>query len=188
MRSQDRGTSRALAVAGLLLFGGCGGGDAGSPAAPVSDPSCSATVTPVPNEGWSHVPEGTAVNYRANPPASGPHYPVWARYQEHTSAVARPYWVHDLEHGAIVFAYRPDAPAAVVSALRDAYRALPNDPACGHRRALLTPDPQLPRAIAVVAADFVVSADCVNAGLIRDFATGRRGLGPEQICQDGSRP
>ena len=181
--------SRALAAAGVVLLIGCGGGgDGGSAINGPSDPSCPAVVTPVANEGWVHVPEGSVVSYRANPPASGPHYPVWARYQEHPTAVARPYWVHNLEHGAIVFLYRPDAPAAVVSALRNAYQSLPNDPACGHRRALLTPDPSLPRATAVVAADFVIAADCVNAGIIRDFAIGRRGLGPEQICQDGSRP
>ena len=52
----------------------------------------------------------------------------------------------------------------------------------------MTPDPLLPRATAVVAADFVVAADCVNAGLVRDFATGRRGLGPEPVCADGTRP
>ena len=180
--------ARALAAAGLVALGGCGGGDGGSPMVGPSDPSCPAIVAPVANEGWIHVAEGSAVAYRANPPASGPHYPVWARYQEHASVVARPYWVHNLEHGAIVFLYRPDAPAAVVSALREAYQSLPNDPACGHRRALLTPDPSLPRTTAVVAADFVVAADCVNVALILDFATRRRGLGPEQVCQDGSRP
>ena len=181
---------RRLVSAGFLLLSGCGGGgDGGSPVtAPTSDPSCQAVVASVPNEGWIHVPEGSAVNYRANPPASGPHYPVWARYQEHTTAVPRPYWVHNLEHGAIVFAYRPDAPAGAVSTLREVYQSLPNDPACGHRRALMLPDPLLPRATAVVAADFVVSSDCVNAGIVRDFAIGRRGLGPEQVCQDGTRP
>ena len=180
---------RTLAVALLPLVGACGGGSGGTP--PVggpSDPSCSAVVTPVPNEGWIHVAEGSAVTYRANPPASGPHYPVWARYQEHPTAVARPYWVHNLEHGAIVFLYRPDAPAAVVAALRGVFQLLPNDPACGHRRALMTPDPALPRATAVVAADFVVVADCVNADVTRSFALSRRGLGPEQVCADGSRP
>jgi hypothetical protein len=179
----------ALAAAGLLLLMGCGGGGAGgSPVNGPSDPTCPAVVTPVPNEGWSHVPEGSVVSYRANPPASGPHYPVWARYQEHAVAVARPYWVHNLEHGAIVFLYRPDAPAAVVAALRGVFQFLPNDPACGHRRALMTPDPLLPRATAVVAADFVIAADCVSSDLVRDFALSRRGLGPEQVCQDGSRP
>jgi len=180
--------ARALAAAGLVALAGCGGDSSGSPVVGPSDPSCPAVVPPVANEGWIHVAEASAVAYRANPPASGPHYPVWARYQEHASAVARPYWVHNLEHGAIVFLYRPDAPAAVVMALRAAFQSLPDDPACGHRRALMTPDPLLPRATAVVAADFVVAADCVNAGLVRDFATGRRGRGPEQVCADGTRP
>ena len=60
--------------------------------------------------------------------------------------------MHNLEHGAIVLLYRPDAPPSAVQELRQAYQALPNDPACGHRRALLTPDPLLPRAVAAVAA------------------------------------
>ena len=51
--------------------------------------------------------------------------------------MARGYRVHNPEHGGIVFLYRPSAPAATVSALRDAYRAraVPNDPACGHKQA-----------------------------------------------------
>jgi hypothetical protein len=184
--------SRALvtAVAVAALLGGCGGGGDGGGGVVTGppDPTCPATVESVPNEGWTHVPEGSVVNYRANPPASGPHYPVWARYQEHASVVARPYWVHNLEHGAIVFAYRPDAPAATVSALRSVFQGLPNDSACGHRRALMVPDPLLPRMTAVVAADFVVSSDCVSASLVHDFAIQRRGHGPEQVCDDGTRP
>jgi hypothetical protein len=96
--------------------------------------------------------------------------------------------VHNLEHGAIVFLYRPDAPPAVVAALRGVFQFLPNDPACGHRRALMTPDPLLPGATAVVAADHVLAAECVNDQAIRDFVTLYRGRGPEQVCQDGSRP
>ena len=182
------GIPRVLATAGVVLLIGCGGGGGGSPVNGPSDPSCSAVVTSVANEGWVHVAEGSVVSYRANPPASGPHYPVWARYQEHPSAVARPYWVHNLEHGAIVFLYRPDAPPAVVAALRGVFQFLPNDPACGHRRALMTPDPLLPGTTAVVAADHLLAAECVNTQAIRDFVTLYRGRGPEQVCQDGSRP
>jgi hypothetical protein len=182
------GIPRVLAAAGVVLLIGCGGGGGGSPVNGPSDPSCAAVVTSVANEGWVHVAEGSVVSYRANPPASGPHYPVWARYQEHPSAVARPYWVHNLEHGAIVFLYRPDAPPAVVAALRGVFQFLPNDPACGHRRALMTPDPLLPGTTAVVAADHLLAAECVNGEAIRDFVTLYRGRGPEQVCQDGSRP
>jgi hypothetical protein len=162
------------------VLASCGGGTT-TPAPPTSGPVAGCAAQPVANEGWIHVLEGSVVNYAHNPPASGPHYPVWARYQEHSTVVARGYWVHNLEHGGIVFLYRPSAPAATVSALRDAYRALPNDPACGHKRALLTADPDLPTDTAVVAADFILEAGCTDAAGIRRFVDARIGRGPEQI-------
>jgi hypothetical protein len=174
-------TAAALALA---LSPACGGGSATTPA-PV--PSAAPGV-PVPNEGWAHVPEGTPITYTSNPPASGPHYPVWARWEEHATTVARGYWVHNLEHGGIVLLYRPDAPAAVVASLVAAYRSLPADPLCGHSRALLTADPLLPRATAVVAADFVLLSDGVDAQAIRDFTVAHRNRAPESLCDQGTRP
>lgn len=161
--------------------------------------STSTTQTPIPvvegcaveavaNEGWPHVPEGSAITYRHNPPASGPHYPVWARYEEHATAVPRGYWVHNLEHGALVFLYRPGAPAATIAALRSAYQALPDDPACGRKRAVLTPDPLLPGDTAVVAADFVLQSGCTDGSVIRSMATNHQGHGPEAVCDNGTAP
>lgn len=146
------------------------------------------TESAVPNEGWTHVPEGSNVVYRANPPASGPHYPVWLRYQAYTSALPRPYWVHNLEHGAIVLLHRPDAPASGIAALNDTLRALPNDPQCGHPRALLVPDPLLSRPFAAVAADFALLGDCVNGSTIQSFTLAHRNRAPENICESGTRP
>lgn len=148
--------------------------------------ACAASA--VPNEGWIHVPVGTDIHYAHNPPASGPHYPIWARYREHTATVPRGYWVHDLEHGAIVLLYRPDAGSAVIDAMRAAYAALPPDAACGHERALLTPDPLLDRPFAVVAANSELRCDVVSQQAILDFATVHRGHGPEDACADGSYP
>src|SRR6185436_3007275 len=130
----------------LVMMTACGGG--GSPTTPAT-PAPGTPGTPVANEGWVHVAEGSTVVYTSNPPASGPHYPVWLRYQEYTQSLPRPYWVHNLEHGAVVFLYRPSASAATVQALTDAYRTLPDDPACGHKRAVLVPDPGLGREWAV---------------------------------------
>ncbi|HUG52305.1 MAG TPA: DUF3105 domain-containing protein, partial [Vicinamibacteria bacterium] len=152
------------------------------------DGSCVMAERAVANEGWLHVPEGTAITYRANPPASGPHYPVWARYQAYTTPVARGYWVHNVEHGAIVLLYRPDASPAVIAALESAFRVLPNDGQCGHPRALLTPDPLIPRPVAAVAANSVLEGDCVGANAIRQFTLARRGRGPENVCESGTRP
>jgi hypothetical protein len=168
---------------------GCGGSGTSTPTPPpVDNGSCTMTESVVANEGWVHVAEGSPVTYRSNPPASGPHYPVWARYQAYTTAVARPYWVHNLEHGAIVFVHRPDAPAATIATLTDTFRALPNDSQCGHPRALLTPDAQLTRPVTVIAANFVLEGDCASPDAIRRFALAHRAQGPENICDSGTRP
>ena len=176
---------RLLAAAALAAA--CGGPtDPGTP--PPDDPSCTMAEAAVANEGWSHVTEGQAVVYRHNPPASGPHYPVWLRYQAYTSAIARPYWVHNLEHGAIVLLHRPDAPAAGVTTLNDVLRTLPVDGECGHARALLVPDPALDQPFAAVAANFALTGACVSPSAIRTFTTAHRNRAPENICADGSRP
>lgn len=185
--SRPRNTVK-YGAAGLLaaLLGGCGGEGTTSPSpAPTVAPGMSQVMN-VASEGWAHVAEGSAITYQANPPASGPHYPVWGRYREHASTLARGYWVHNLEHGAIVLLYRPDAPASVVSELRQAYQALPNDPACGHRRALMSPDPLLPQPVAAVAALRVIMADRFDPSWVRAFTDSYRGQGPEAVCQDGS--
>jgi hypothetical protein len=181
--SSARRVAAALALA--ACSGACGGGTPGGPG-PITG-SCMEQVN-VANEGWAHVAEGAPVIYRHNPPASGPHYPVWARYELFTAPLARGYWVHNVEHGAVVLLHRPDAAPALVQALHDAYRSLPADPACGHTRSLLTPDPLLDRAVAVVAADVVLRGDCVDAAAIRQFTSARRGRGPEDVCAPGARP
>ena len=170
----------AIVLAVAVALAGCGDDD--SPVAPGS------TGIQVPNEGWAHVPEGTSITYANNPPASGPHYPVWLRYQEYATPMARGYWVHNLEHGAVVFLYRPDAPGNVIAEMTSAFRSLPADPACGHARALLTPDPLLPWSAAVVAADFVLRAENTSNQVIHEFSLARRGRGPEQVCEQGTRP
>jgi len=164
-----------------------------SPSAPTGTPPPLSTtrgtvIVQVPDEGFNHVPEGSAVSYQHNPPASGPHYPFWARYGEYATPLARGYWVHNLEHGAVVFLYRPDTSSAVVTSLRDVFRALAPDRECGIPRALLTPDPLMPRPIAVVAWDWVLDSDVVEPQAINDFVAAHRGQGREDICEGGNRP
>jgi len=61
--------------------------------------------------GRSHVPVGTTVNYAYCPPTSGNHYnqpaaPIPARVYPVTEPKAPQYWLHNLEHGYVVVAYR----------------------------------------------------------------------------------
>ena len=146
------------------------------------------TTRVVPLEGASHVAVGTTISWASNPPASGPHYPVWARYQLHTQTVPRGYWVHNLEHGAVVVLHQPTASADLIDALHTAYQALPNDPACGHPRALLTIDALISSPIAVVAWGIAMECMAVDPQAIADFVDGHRGKGPEGVCANGSYP
>src|SRR5262245_21540219 len=112
MSSSLRSTAaRVLVLLGVLGAAGCG--SSSTPTAPPPDNgSCSVQEAGVANEGWIHVAEGSSITYAHNPPASGPHYPVWLRYEAFSTAMARGYWVHNLEHGGIVMIYRPDAGSA----------------------------------------------------------------------------
>lgn len=149
------------------------------------DPGCH--VESVPYEGAYHVPIGSDIQWQHNPPASGPHYPVWATYAEHADVVPRGYWVHNLEHGAIVLLYRPDAPAAVVAAVHAGYAAIPPDPECPHKRALTTADPLLPTSFAAVAWDYVMECSgVVDVQSILDFTAEHRGHGGEDLCGQGA--
>src|SRR4051794_5951171 len=112
----------------------------------------------------THLPEGTAIAYSSNPPSSGPHYPVWANFQEYATPVPDGYLVHSMEHGAVVLLYRCDALDAgagtcpeVVAALRSVRDALATDASCDPTirvRIILAPRPELDVPVAAAAWGF----------------------------------
>src|SRR4051812_24518051 len=93
-----------MRLAVLLVLAACEGPGQVKPPDP-----CMGVVTDVPLAPANHVPEGSPITWTSNPPTSGSHYPIWAEFDEHYDTLDRGYWVHDLEHGAVVFAYRCDA-------------------------------------------------------------------------------
>jgi hypothetical protein len=132
---------------------------------------------------------------------SGPHWVVWARWQIYTQPVPRGHWVHNLEHGGVIFLYRPDAPRKVVDSLTRVHKAIPNDVPCSHPRAILTPDPLLdtPWAVTVSGPENLAGPDLGNGYVIKgscirseqalvDFAVQRRNMSVERICDDGGYP
>ncbi len=156
------------------------------------DASCSIRIETPPFLDSPHVEIGTPVIYNSNPPASGPHYPIWAAFQEYATPVDRRYYVHNLEHGAVVLLYRcQDASGCpeIVAGLRAAIAALPNDPICineGVRvRAILTPDPLLDVPLAVTAWGWIYKAGCLDPVSLKDFVRAHYGQGPEEYCGNG---
>jgi hypothetical protein len=158
------------------------------------DASCSVTVDDPPLLPASHVDVGTTVTYDSNPPSSGPHYPYWAAYRAYTTPVDRRYYVHNLEHGAIVFLYRCDQPAGcpdAARAMQAAADSLPDDPLCakfpGVRvRTVITPDPLLDTPYAAAAWGWTYKSSCIDAPTLKQFAHDHYAQAPENLCEDGT--
>jgi hypothetical protein len=159
-------------------------------------------IEEVPNEFRVHIPQDQTPVYNHNPPVSGEHYEFWGIWQIHTETLARGYWVHNLEHGGVVFLYRPDAPQDIVDALIRVYNAIPNDDPCEHRRAILTADPLLdaPWAVTVSGPEidpeggdfgvgYVIKSDCIaSENALVDFAVQYRNHSAENTCDEGQIP
>ena len=149
---------------------------------------CSAvnTFTPVPSP---HVAVCSVVEYGTNPPTSGPHYPSWAAFKRYTEPVPRGFYVHAMEHGAVVLLYNcQDGCAADVDALALISALRPVDPLCTapvQRRIILTPDPDLPTRFAAAAWGASWVSNCVNAEELNAFLDAHYARGPENFCADG---
>lgn len=113
-------------------------------------------VIQVPDEGRSHVADGSVINYKANPPVSGPHYPAPKPWGVYDTPIAPGYFVHNLEHGGVVVLYDcPSGCPATVSALQQALRTLPKNK-YGEVKLLAAPYKGLPGGarVAFLAWDF----------------------------------
>ncbi len=175
-----------------------GGVDEGAPPGAIdeagSEGGCLVTVASPPLLPALHVAIGSDIQWDSNPPSSGPHFPIWAAYQAYDTPVPRGYYVHDLEHGAIVFVFNcgdagcPD----VVAAFHAASDSLPDDPLCtsageGIRvRTVITPDPLLDVTVAAAAWGWTYKGDCVDLPSLEAFAAAHYGQGPEQFCTNGT--
>jgi hypothetical protein len=144
----------------------------------------------------NHVPIGTTVPYVSNPPCGGDHYGIWVTWGAHAVAIPVSFWVHNLEHGGVVFLYRCASRAAcpdVAAKLEALAASLPVDPLCTaggegvRNRVVVVPDPDLPEGVQVAAASWgnTLIARCFDEGALRDFYTEHTGQGPEATCAEG---
>lgn len=167
------------------------GGPRGRLAAPLRpDASCPVVIDTPPLLTGDHVPPGTALAPTTNPPSSGPHYPIWAAYQEFQTPVPRGYWLHSAEHGAIVLLYKcQDAGCpAIVEGLKQVQAALATDERCvapTRVRVVITPDPDLDVPVAAVAWGWTYKADCLDLPTLTAFARDHYAQAPENTCAPG---
>jgi hypothetical protein len=109
------------------------------------------------DEGRDHVTEGSPIQYKNNPPTSGPHYPAPANWGPYTTPLQNGYWVHNLEHGGVALLY--DCPSGcpdVVQIGNQAWSQFPKDK-FGEVKLVVTPYSGLPNnaKVAAVAWDWV---------------------------------
>lgn len=216
--------ARSLLVLGQLLLacaddasssggGGAGGGQGGS-GGEVPDPivtvltpdgeplpgqgECKVTITTqLPNDGQTHVPICTEVEYSTNPPASGDHWPIWAAFGHYEQPVPREMLLHDLEHGAIVMAHDcegecPEVLAAFDQVIDDfgvdTICVAGMSPPLVESRFVVTPDPELDAPIALSAWRATYVATCIDPPSLAEFVEAHYGAGPENLCAQGKDP
>jgi hypothetical protein len=184
---------RVRLVGAVLLaaaVGGVGAGCADSDPGPIPL-ACDGVIRDVPGEPALHVPVGSPIEWSTNPPATGMHFGVWAKWDHHYPALDRGFWLHNAEHGGIILLYRcPDGCPDVVDALLDLAGTFAGDPACAapvRNRLIVAADPLLPAEVQVAAVGWnaTYTASCFDP-YIRTFAAARYRKGPEDLCTDGA--
>src|SRR5439155_7974720 len=99
------------------------------------------------------------------------------------------FWVHDLEHGAVVLTYNcPGGCADDVARIQAFVDKLPADCGTPPRRIVLVPDPDLDVRFAASAWGFTLKADCFEEAPFGAFVAAHYGKGLEDICSDGVDP
>lgn len=120
-------------------------------------------------------------DYPDPPPAGGPHDACWAAWGVHDDELRAESWVHNLEHGGVVFLYRcPDACAEEVAELAALVRE--------REQALLTPYGELPTRFGFVAWGARVTSDCHDLAAARAFYDAHVGRAPENVASDPPPP
>ena len=120
------------------------------------------------------------VDYPDPPPVGGDHNACWAIWGIHKDAVPAERWVHNLEHGGIVFLYNcPDDCGDDAQALSEI-----TDLVGSHPLAIITPYAGMTQKFAMVSWGRRLVTDCIDAQAAAAFYAVHVNHGPEQISDN----
>ena len=126
------------------------------------------------SEGAGHTTN--PVKYKSEPPTSGSHNPTPAHDQAYLTSPGNVHLVHALEHGRVIYWFKPNAPAATRGALKKLYDE-------DNKLVVLTPDTApMPYAVAASAWGRYVGCPAYNDKVpdaFRAFRDAYRLKGPE---------
>lgn len=174
----------ALAVVlALVLAGGEDSGAENNADLAAGARAAGCTFTSYRSEGRDHTNE--KVQYKSNPPTSGPHNPVPAQDGVYApgNEPAVENWVHTLEHGRVLFQYKPGTPAGEVAKLqRLAQEPLNDSP--GYHTAVFQNNTDMRAQYALVAWTKLLTCDKLTAqsqDVMRQFREQYTDKAPELI-------
>jgi hypothetical protein len=155
------------AIIALLVTTGGGDGtegraDSGRVSALAREAGCE--FRQLDSEGRDHVEEDVdPADYKSNPPASGPHNPVPAQdgFYQPGNEPNLGNWIHSLEHGRILFQYRPGTPPEQVRQLRELAEEEVNGTA-GYHTLVFQNNTDMPRRFAAVGWTRYIACDELN--------------------------
>lgn len=122
-----------------------------------------------------------SVDYPESPPLGGPHDPVWLACGAYDEPVRDENAVHDLEHGSVWIAYRPDLAADQVDELAD---LLPQN-------GIMAPYPDLDSPVVLTVWERQLAVDGPDDPRVQQFLTqfGGGETAPEAfVTCDGGTP
>jgi len=135
----------------------------------------------MPDEGYQHVPDGTAATYGHQPPTSGQHWPRWAAWEFQARELPPEIWVHNLEHGGIVILYRCDTPCPdLIQQLRELYTTFPKSKH-GHVKLLTSPHQKLKTRLAILAWTWIDEMEEFDRQRLLRFYQAHVDRGPEDV-------
>ncbi|MEJ7824146.1 MAG: DUF3105 domain-containing protein [Solirubrobacteraceae bacterium] len=145
-----------IVVAAVLVIAGGGDDKAGTDDLTALAKTADCTVRTFPSEGANHFDKTfKPSDYKTNPPTSGDHIPPGQQAKDGVYATGNEpgigNWVHTLEHGRILFQYKPGTSAATIAKLMELYNRPVLDSPAGYHSVLMQNNTKMPFEVAAVA-------------------------------------
>ncbi len=146
------------------------------------------TVTHYAAGSYRHVPLDEPPTHISNPPCIGSHYGSWLPWGEYETQLDPGYFVHNLEHGGIVFLYNcPDGCEDEVAGLLEYVEGVPRDDGGAFRYSVGPYDP-LPTRFAMAAWGVIWVGDSLCVEDMNRFRIENYRMAPEDVAAPGNGP
>ena len=144
------------------------------------------TLKQLKSAGQNHVADTTPLKFQSNPPTSGDHFAVAAEDGVYVTG-NEPLpgnWVHSLEHGRVLFQYRPGTPTRRIGQLETLFNESYSGGPDGYHTLLLQNNTRMPFAAAAVSWTRYVGCDRFTDrtfDVLRAFRAEYVDKAPEQV-------